>query len=101
MGAYPGLVAGGDVAVAGELWTVDPPRLARIDVHEGHPVLFKRRLVELEGGAGAEAYQLDVEQVRGRRRIRSSSWRDRMGKPPSVTSARDAPLARYLRSRVR
>jgi gamma-glutamylcyclotransferase (GGCT)/AIG2-like uncharacterized protein YtfP len=101
LGAYPGLVAGGDVAVAGELWTVDVATLAKIDVHEGHPVLFERRPVELEGGVIAEAYQLDVEQVRGRRRIRSGSWRERHERPAAAASARDSPFARALRSRVR
>src|SRR5262245_50502348 len=61
LGTYPALVRGGDIAVAGELWIVDAPTLARIDVHEQHPVLFKRELVDLEGGGEAQAYFLHLD----------------------------------------
>jgi gamma-glutamylcyclotransferase (GGCT)/AIG2-like uncharacterized protein YtfP len=102
LGTYPGAVKGGDVAIVGELWAVDIPTLARIDVHEGHPVLFKRQAVELDDGTEADAYLLDLDQVRGRRRIRGGSWKDRGKKvAPEGTSARDAPFVRWTKSRPR
>ncbi len=102
LGTYPGVVRGGDVAIAGELWVVDIPTLARVDVNEGHPVLFKRQPVELEDGTEADAYLLDLDQVRGRRRIRGGSWKERGKKvAPEGTSARDAPFVRWTKSRPR
>src|SRR4051794_6690959 len=79
--SYPALVAGGDTSVEGELYTCTPQQLARVDVFEEHPILFRRSPIELEDGREAQAYLLGWEQVRGRRRIRSGSWRRRFEKP--------------------
>jgi gamma-glutamylcyclotransferase (GGCT)/AIG2-like uncharacterized protein YtfP len=101
LGTYPGLVTGGDISVAGELYSLDAPTLAKIDVHEGHPVLFKRRLVDIEGGGEAQAYFLDPDQVRGKRRIRGGSWRERGAKSAVEGGVRDVPLVRWARDRSR
>lgn len=55
-GEYPGLLAGGDTAVRGELWQVDAALLARLDEFEDHPFLFARRPVALADDVVAEAY---------------------------------------------
>jgi len=53
---YPGLRPGGATSVRGELFTVGPALLERLDAFEGHPDLFGRGQVHLVGGATAVAY---------------------------------------------
>jgi gamma-glutamylcyclotransferase (GGCT)/AIG2-like uncharacterized protein YtfP len=98
LGPYPALVAGGTTSVIGELYEVQASMLAAIDVHEEHPVLFKRIAIPLEGGAQAQAYTLEPHQTTGRRRIRSGDWRGRF-RPAPHPSARDSALVRWLRER--
>jgi hypothetical protein len=74
--------------------------LASIDVQVQHPVLFKRTTIRLQDGVEAETYLLDVDQVRGRRRIRSGDWRARF-QPPPHPSARDDAFVRWARNRHR
>jgi gamma-glutamylaminecyclotransferase len=100
LGAYPALVAGGATAVVGELYELTARTLAAIDVHEGAPLLFKRRRIALADAREVEAYLLDADQVRGRRRIRSGDWRARFQPTPSpAPTARDAPIVRWIRKR--
>jgi gamma-glutamylcyclotransferase (GGCT)/AIG2-like uncharacterized protein YtfP len=70
LGPYPALVDGGATAVVGEVVEVTVPMLAAIDLHEEVPRLFQRRPVVLEDGRSVDAYVLDRDQARGRRRIR-------------------------------
>ena len=98
LGPYPGLVPGGRTSVLGELYELPVTMLAAIDVHEGHPVLFRRTTIPLEGGAQAEAYTLEPHQATGRRRIRSGDWRGRF-RPAPGPSARDSAIVRWLRDR--
>jgi gamma-glutamylcyclotransferase (GGCT)/AIG2-like uncharacterized protein YtfP len=77
LGPYPALFAGGNVSVLGELYRIDKKRRFQIDVRKECPVLFQRVKVELEDGRLVEAYAMREEQVRGRRRIKSGSFRDR------------------------
>jgi gamma-glutamylcyclotransferase (GGCT)/AIG2-like uncharacterized protein YtfP len=56
LAGYPGLLAGGQTSVKGELYLVDPQLLAAMDDLEGCPSLFKRSQVQLAGGGSAEAY---------------------------------------------
>ena len=56
LGEFPALVEGGADVVHGELYEVAPDHLERLDVFEGHPDLYVRRPVALEGGAEAFAY---------------------------------------------
>ena len=57
-GAWPGLLEGGATSVLGALFEVDDALLSRLDAFEGHPELFRRTSVALEGGGAAEAYLL-------------------------------------------
>jgi gamma-glutamylaminecyclotransferase len=100
LGPYPALVDGGATAVVGEAYEVTAPLLAAIDVHEEVPRLFKRRRIELEDGRGIEAYLLDRDQVRGRRRIRSGDWRARF-RVERAPGARDGALVSWARKRER
>ncbi len=77
LGAYPALVRGGTTAVTGELYAVTTPLLARLDEFEGHPDLYQREAVQLEGGRKAQAYFMDPVRARSLSRIASGRWRDR------------------------
>ena len=74
LGAFPGLVRGGEHAVAGEVYEVDEATLAALDRLEGHPRFYERRTVRLEDGDEVAAYVLPIEQAHGRPRIPSGDW---------------------------
>jgi gamma-glutamylcyclotransferase (GGCT)/AIG2-like uncharacterized protein YtfP len=98
LGATGSLAAGGRMAVTGEVYSVSAPILAALDVHEGHPILHKRTTITLEDGRAVEAWLLDFEQVRGKRRVRSGDWRQRR----QVTRASDGgPVVQWARRRFR
>lgn len=75
LGAFPGLVAVGEHAVAGEVYEVDVAGLARLDRLEGHPSFYRRTPIALADGAEAETYLLTRAQVEGRPVVASGSWR--------------------------
>ena len=82
-GTYPGMVARGGYAVAGEVYEVDEPVLARMDRLEGHPRFYRRTSIRLDDGSTVEAYLLRLEQVSHLPIIPSASWRARHeGTPP-------------------
>lgn len=82
LGVQPALVAGGRAAVRGEVYALAPALLASIDLFEGHPLRFRRTPIRLDDGRVVEAYLLDADQVRGRRRIRSGDWKARFAPRP-------------------
>lgn len=82
LGVYAALVAGGDVSVVGELYLVERKACFAIDVHKQCSVLFDRVAIELDDGSTAHAYLMPEERVRGKRRIKCGSWRDRFAPPP-------------------
>src|SRR5687767_11388095 len=96
LGATGSLIAGGRTAVLGELYAVAPSTLAALDVHEGHPILHKRMTITLDDGREAEAYFLDQEQVRGKRRVRSGDWRQRRSQ---ARVADGGPVVQWARRR--
>ena len=76
LGAFPAMIDGGQTAVVGEVYEVDPPTLAALDRLEGHPRFYQRRPIRLDDGDEALAYLLSPEQVQGRSRIPSGDWTD-------------------------
>lgn len=58
LGAYPGMLAGGAVAVCGEVYVVDAKTLDALDALEGHPHLYQRQPITLADGRDAWAYLL-------------------------------------------
>lgn len=75
LGAFPGVVAAGFGAIAGELYRVDARTLAAVDRLEGHPSFYRRTEIELEGGERAEAYLLPARELRRAEVIAGGSWR--------------------------
>jgi gamma-glutamylcyclotransferase (GGCT)/AIG2-like uncharacterized protein YtfP len=73
-GPYPGLVAGGQTRVVGELYAVDDETLARLDWLEGYPHLYDRVEIALEVGT-AIAYTVRRDQVWGLPRVAGGDWR--------------------------
>jgi len=92
LGDYPGLIATRSNGlsqqahaqvsalrdrVRGELFEIPVGLFAALDDYEGHPELFLRTTVDLEGGGSAQTYLFQGE-VTGRLRIPSGDWRDRV-----------------------
>ena len=75
LGAFPGMVAGGEHAIAGEVYTVDGDTLAALDRLEGVPRFYQRAPIALADGTTAETYLLTRAQVEGRPVIATGSWR--------------------------
>ena len=75
LGAFPGMVAGGEHAIAGEVYTVDGYTLAALDRLEGVPRFYQRAPIPLADGTTAQTYLLTRAQVEGRPVIANGCWR--------------------------
>jgi gamma-glutamylcyclotransferase (GGCT)/AIG2-like uncharacterized protein YtfP len=75
LGAFPGMVAGGDGAILGEVYEVDASTLARLDALESHPSWYCRTPISLADGSAVEAYLLTPRHVVGRPLVASGDWR--------------------------
>ncbi|MBZ0272685.1 gamma-glutamylcyclotransferase [bacterium] len=65
LGPFPGLIAGGNTAVHGELYEVEPKLLVRLDRHEGVPRFYIREALHLDGRDNVQSYFLvDSDRVR-------------------------------------
>jgi gamma-glutamylcyclotransferase (GGCT)/AIG2-like uncharacterized protein YtfP len=99
LGAMGALIAGGTVAVTGELYALAPAALAALDVHRGHPVLNQRMAVRLSDGSEAQAYFVASTQAAGRRRVLSGDWRKRRGAPGATSARETGPVVRWAKRR--
>ena len=97
LGVYAALVPGGDVSVVGELYLVDRKACFAIDVHKQCSVLYERIIIQLDDGSSAHAYVMPEERVRGKRRLKGGSWRDRFAPPPRERFR--PPIVEALRKR--
>jgi gamma-glutamylaminecyclotransferase len=77
LGAFPGLVAGGEQAVVGEVYEVDAATMTALDDLEDHPTFYLRTRIVLEGGLEVWTYLLPRAQVEGCPIIASGNWRAR------------------------
>lgn len=75
LGPYPALVEEGATEVKGELYEVEAPLLAELDVFEGCPDLYYRALVRLARGVTAHAYLMRAERARSGRIVSSGDYR--------------------------
>jgi hypothetical protein len=64
---------------------------------KGHPLRYKRIRIRLEDGREVEAYTLEADQVRGKRRIKSGDYRAHV--TPPAPGRHDGPWAKWARSR--
>jgi gamma-glutamylcyclotransferase (GGCT)/AIG2-like uncharacterized protein YtfP len=94
---YAVLIEGGTTAVQGELYLIDPMKLARVDILRQVPHLFQRHGVTLENEAPAEAHFMTMEQVRGKRRLGHGDWRARFA--PRNVPHRDRAFAVWARQK--
>ncbi len=77
LGYFPAMVAGGQTAVAGEIYAVGEATLQRLDRLEGHPHFYTRTIIQLEDGTQVQTYLLPSDQAHGKPRIASGNWRAR------------------------
>ena len=82
LGAYPGLVRAVSGQVVGEIYEIDASRLVELDAYEGHPALFRRVELELDGSDGgrparAEGYLYMGDPEDGIR-LEGGDWRGRV-----------------------
>lgn len=82
VGPYAALTPGGTESVLGEVYLLDRRQRFELDVKRQFPSLFQRITVALEDGSSAEAYSMSEQQVRGKRRIKHGSFRDRFRPKP-------------------
>ena len=80
LGPYPAMIRGGNTAVLGELYVIDEARIPELDDFEGHPELYQRCSITLEGGAEAETYVLPAELGEGKPALVSGDWRKENGR---------------------
>ena len=85
LGQFPALIESGELQIEGEVYEVSRHCLHKIDELKENGRLFVRKSIELQGGRHAEAYLMDEDKLRGRRRLRCTSWRGRfeVGSPRS------------------
>jgi gamma-glutamylcyclotransferase (GGCT)/AIG2-like uncharacterized protein YtfP len=78
LGPYPAMIREGDGVVTGELYEVDAATLVELDRLEGHPDLYLRQTVELDGGEVVTTYLfVDATELRRSPVILSGNWRCR------------------------
>ena len=77
---YPGLLAGGQTSVKGELYMVDSQILAALDGLEDCPALFRRARVQLAEGSWAEAYLAADPSFEAAPTIAGGDWRQYEGR---------------------
>lgn len=78
LGAYPGVVPGGDAPVVGEVYQVDDETLAQLDVLEGYPHDYMRERIDTPYGA-AWIYLLRDAERGDRPVVNSGDWCDYHG----------------------
>jgi gamma-glutamylaminecyclotransferase len=97
LGVFPALIDGGTVSVTGELYVIDKKQRFVIDTVKQCPILFQREVISLEDGTSAEAYVMNEDQVRGKRRIAAGDWRQRFA--PKPRAERGGPLVTWAKNR--
>jgi gamma-glutamylcyclotransferase (GGCT)/AIG2-like uncharacterized protein YtfP len=74
LGGCPALKPHGTTAVVGEIWDLDDRVLARCDRLEGHPDLYLRTPIAVEGGGEVESYVFPSTRRPSAREITSGDW---------------------------
>lgn len=80
LGNFPGVFAGGDTAIKGEIYEVNLPTLRQLDRLEGHPDFYRRTAITLQDGMEVRIYLYQPpvsEPELNRFKIHSGDWNDR------------------------
>jgi gamma-glutamylcyclotransferase (GGCT)/AIG2-like uncharacterized protein YtfP len=77
LGAFPAVRLDAAATVYGEVFSVDPQTLARLDRLEGHPTFYQRTRVRMSSGRRAWVYVMEADKLAQRTRIRSGRWEQR------------------------
>lgn len=77
LGAFPGMVAGGETGIKGEIFSVNDVTLKALDRLEGHPVFYRRTMLKLKGFGAVEGYLFPRKRMNGYDCIESGDWRAR------------------------
>lgn len=77
LGPYPAVAEGGEHAIRGELYLVDPATLAALDEYEGHPELFRRAAIALADGRTVAGYLMTRARASRGRVVPGGDWRRR------------------------
>ena len=80
LGAFPGMVSGGNTSIKGEIFSVDDGTLRALDRLEGHPRFYRRTKMEVDGFGAVEGYLFPRSRMNGYDCIESGDWRAR-GRP--------------------
>ena len=75
LGPFPALLEGGETPVSGEVYEVSEEHLARLDLFEGVPRLYRRIALRLDGGGGVDGYVQGGTPRRSGAVIVSGDWR--------------------------
>jgi gamma-glutamylaminecyclotransferase len=75
LGPYPALREGGTTSVTGEVYDVADGIVPAIDRFEGHPHLYRRKIIRLVDGADVNAYVLSPGHGEEREILESGDWR--------------------------
>lgn len=73
LGVYPALVEGGDTAVAGEVYAVDPETLVELDRYEEAPEVYRRAVIRVSG-RDVFAYLLPAQLATGYPHLPHGNW---------------------------
>ena len=74
LGWYPALVAGGAVAVHGELYAVPAALWPALDAYEDCPGTYQRVRLTLDDGRQAQTYLLGAARAAGHPRLAHGDW---------------------------
>lgn len=77
LGSFPGVLAGGQTSIVGEVYEVtDPGMLAKIDRLEGHPQWYVRTPIRTIEGDDVEIYIYPSNEIHGFRQtiVESGDW---------------------------
>jgi gamma-glutamylaminecyclotransferase len=73
MGSYPALIEGGDTAVTGEIYEVEPELLVELDRYEDVPRLYQHAWLVI-GGDQVLTYLLPRALASGHPRLATGDW---------------------------
>jgi gamma-glutamylaminecyclotransferase len=75
LGLYPGVVAGGTIAIMGEVYRVPVRLMPALDALEDHPDVYVRTPIRLAEGGEVLMYILHPHLAEGRKEVPSGDWR--------------------------